>query len=151
VEFVVIANDPSLQEQQSLREFQQEYPRVRVIEVVREGIYASWNRGVRAAQSDVIGFWNVDDVRFAEPLCDGLDTIETGCELVYFAHTVVRMGDRWQRRPHYRTYEAIPYDAASHRRRMKCGPFFMFTKALYERVGPFDERFKIAGDWEWCV
>ncbi len=151
VEYVIIANDATPQERQSLHEFQEEYPRVRLIEVVREGIYASWNRGVRAAQSDFIGFWNVDDVRFSEPLLAGLEALKSGCELVYFAHTVVRTGDRWQRRPHYRTYEAIPYDAALHRRRMKCGPFFIFKRSLYERVGPFDERFKITGDWEWCV
>ncbi len=27
----------------------------------------------------------------------------------------------------------------------------MFTKALYKQVGPFDEQFKIAGDFDWCV
>ncbi len=34
---------------------------------------------------------------------------------------------------------------------MLCGPFFLFTKSLYARVGPFDEQFKIAGDFDWCV
>ena len=27
----------------------------------------------------------------------------------------------------------------------------MFTKSLYEKVGPFDEQFKIAGDFDWCT
>ena len=27
----------------------------------------------------------------------------------------------------------------------------MFTKALFERVGPFDEQFKISGDFDWCA
>lgn len=33
---------------------------------------------------------------------------------------------------------------------MKCGPFFMFAPELYVSVGA-DERFRIVGDWEWCV
>jgi len=34
---------------------------------------------------------------------------------------------------------------------MHCGPFFIFTKSLCKKVGPFDEQFKIAGDFDWCV
>lgn len=151
VEYLIIANDPTAQEQQSLHEFQQEYTNARVIEVVREGVYASWNRGVRAARGEAIGFWNVDDVRFSEPLLDGIKRIDEGCSLVYFAHTVVRTDNRWQLRPQYQTYEAVPYDAAYHRRQMKCGPFFLFARSLFDQVGPFDERFRIAGDWEWCI
>jgi glycosyltransferase involved in cell wall biosynthesis len=151
VEYVIIANDPTPYETQSLREFQEEYGKVRIIEVIREGVYASWNRGVRAAQGEIVGFWNVDDVRFSDPLCDGVKAIQEGCQLVYFAHTVVRTDNRWQLRPHYQTYDAIPYDATMHRRRMKCGPFFIFAKSLFELIGPFDERFTIAGDWEWCI
>jgi hypothetical protein len=151
VEYVIIANDPTPQETQSLREFCEEYGHARVIEVPREGVYASWNRGVREAQGEIVGFWNVDDVRFSEPLVDGVKSIQSGCQLVYFAHTVVRTDNRWQLRPHYQTYDAIPYDPVPHRRRMKCGPFFIFKKSLYEQIGAFDERFKIAGDWEWCI
>jgi len=31
------------------------------------------------------------------------------------------------------------------------GPFFMFHRSLFQKAGPFDEQFKIAGDFEWCV
>jgi glycosyltransferase involved in cell wall biosynthesis len=151
VEYVMIANDPTPQELQSLHEFRREHGNVHLIEVVREGVYASWNRGVRAAQGEIVGFWNVDDVRFSEPLIDGVQAIRGGCQLVYFAHTVVRTDNRWQLRPHYQTYDAIPYDPDAHRRRMKCGPFFIFARSLYDQVGAFDERFNIAGDWEWCI
>jgi len=29
------------------------------------------------------------------------------------------------------------------------GPFFLFSRSFYEKVGPFDEQFRIAGDFEW--
>lgn len=44
-----------------------------------------------------------------------------------------------------------PFDRTEFTRSMHCGPFFMFHRSLFEKVGPFDEQFKIAGDFEWCV
>src|SRR5690606_34150074 len=37
------------------------------------------------------------------------------------------------------------------RRRMQAGPFFLFHRDLYTRVGAFDARFRVVGDWEWAV
>jgi hypothetical protein len=34
---------------------------------------------------------------------------------------------------------------------MHCGPFFIFTRELYNKMGPFDEQFKIVADFDWCV
>jgi hypothetical protein len=34
---------------------------------------------------------------------------------------------------------------------MMVGPFFVFARRLYDRIGPFDEQFRIVGDFEWCV
>src|SRR3990167_3573116 len=34
---------------------------------------------------------------------------------------------------------------------MHCGPFFIFSRSLYDKVGPFDEQFRIVGDFDWCI
>lgn len=148
LEFIIVANDATERERLLLDDFATPDADVRVLHVPRESLYASWNRGVQAATGQAIGFWNVDDIRTPEGLIAGYKLIaDTGCKLVYFSHTVIRTGKRETRR----TYPAVPYDPEVHRRVMKCGPFFMFAPELYQQVGAFDERFRIVGDWEWCI
>lgn len=143
IEIVIIANDATPTERALLAPLS-DHPNVQILYVPRESLYASWNRGVRAAQGTVIGFWNVDDQRRADALIRGYEQIRQGCQLVYFAYEVIRPTET-------RRYPAIPFDPIAHRRQMKCGPFFLFDRALFEQIGPFDERFRIAGDFEWCA
>jgi glycosyltransferase involved in cell wall biosynthesis len=143
IEYVVVANDATAYEREFLKGFD-----AKVIHVSRESLYASWNRGVKAASGEAIGFWNVDDIRTVDGIVEGYRKITQGCKLVYFAHTVIRTQNGREER---RTYPAVPFDVELHRRVMKCGPFFMFSPSLYREVGGFDERFRIVGDWEWCV
>lgn len=147
LEFVIVANDATPAERDLIDRLCASLPLVTVLHVDRETLYASWNRGVRAAKAGVIGFWNVDDVRTPEGLIEGYQRILQGCKLVYFSHRVIRTTGH---RSTTRTYPAIPYVAEHHRQQMKCGPFFMFDRALYDEIGPFDERFRITGDFEWC-
>ena len=30
-----------------------------------------------------------------------------------------------------------------------CGPFFMFQRSVFDKIGPFDETFNVAGDFDW--
>jgi GT2 family glycosyltransferase len=43
------------------------------------------------------------------------------------------------------------FDQKRFDREMHCGPFYLFTKSLYEKIGPYDETFRIAGDYDWCT
>ena len=36
------------------------------IKVPREGLYKSWNRGIKLAKGEYITIWNVDDIRYPE-------------------------------------------------------------------------------------
>ncbi len=150
LELVVVANDATAGERTLLEMLAARVAQARVIHVPRETLYASWNRGVAEAAGAVLGFWNVDDVRTAQALMAGAARMRAGCRLVYFPYTVHRPDAVIP--PHRtREYPARPYDREDHRRVMRCGPFFMFARDLYAAVGPFDERFRIVGDWDWCI
>jgi hypothetical protein len=148
LEFIPVVNDASPYERQLVEDFARRVPHVHPVFVPRETLYASWNRGVKLTSGQVVGFWNVDDVRTVAALVDGYQRIQQGCELVYFSYTVIRPKSFFYRE---RVYPAVPFDAEVHRRKMKCSPFFLFNPSLYEKAGDFDERFRIVGDWEWCV
>jgi glycosyltransferase involved in cell wall biosynthesis len=145
LEFVIVANDAQPDERALIDTFAADTPNVRVLYVGRESLYASWNRGIKAAAGQVIGFWNADDARTAAGILDGVQRMRGGCEIVYFAYEIHNPPNP------VRLFAARPVDEAGHRRRMEAGPFFLFRRDLFERVGRFDDRFRVVGDWEWIV
>lgn len=155
LELIVIANEPTPAEDRLLVELaaRADAASVRVERVPRETLYASWNRGVRLAAGRVVGFWNVDDLRTADGLLEGLRRIDGGCDLVYFPW-LLKTRWRWLGRfdvPHNVYQTALPYHPETFTAEMKAGPFFMFRREFYAINGPFDERFRVSGDFDWCV
>ncbi|MFA5990995.1 MAG: glycosyltransferase [Candidatus Doudnabacteria bacterium] len=158
LEVIVIGNDLQESELAELQKQQKYAPWLKVVDVPRETLYASWNRGVEMAQGEILGFWNVDDVRYFSALPDTVELFKKGAELVYFPFFIKRyisiFGKSflvWKSKidkaiPEYNNITKLEF-----MRSMFCGPFFMFTKSLFGKVGPFDEQFKIAGDFDWCV
>jgi hypothetical protein len=158
LEMVLVANDPSEQERQQILYLKERLEHAQtagfvLLEVPRETVYASWNRGVRASSGRCIGFWNIDDVRTAGALIEGHRLISDGCALVYFPY-VVQMSYRVLglfKVTRSTLYKALPYDREVFTRAMRGGSFWLFARELYDQVGAFDEHFKIAGDFEWCA
>ena len=156
-EIVIVSNDTSDATRKKLEEFIKTNNAenwLHVFNVPRESLYASWNRGVALAKNDIIGFWNVDDARYPDAVADAVKLIkENGVELVYFPFII-----KWYLKFFglvvlVKRKKIIPqvFNKREFTRSMHCGPFFIFSKSLYDRVGPFDEQFKIAGDFDWCI
>ncbi len=151
-EVIVIANDPT-EKERGLRETFGNKKWFTLVEVKREPLYATWNRGVELASGDVIGFWNVDDLRRPEAIIDGLELIKKGAELVYYPFTIKWYVSllHWALPVRFKTIQPPLYEKREFMQSMHCGPFFIFRKSLYEAIGPFDEQFKIVGDFDWCI
>ena len=152
-EVIAISNDPTEFEKEKLFNFKNDHSFFKLIEVPREPIYATWNRGVREANGEVVGFWNVDDIRYPKAIVEGLSLIKQGNDLVYFPF-------RYKRYIHIVGFDVLvknkiikvpEFDRNEFTRSMICGQFLIFKKDFYDKVGPFDEQFKIAGDFDWCV
>ena len=156
-EIVIVGNDTSAATRKKLEEFVKTdnvADWLRVCHVSRESLYASWSRGVALAKNDIIGFWNVDDIRYADAVADAVRLIkENGAELVYFPFII-----KWYLKFFGLAFlvkrkKIVPpvFDRREFTRSMHCGPFFIFSRSLYDKVGPFDEQFKIVGDFDWCI
>ena len=155
-ELILILNSPSASELQAARDLEQvgsRQFRVRSVQVVRETLYASWNRGMRLATGGVLGFWNVDDCRYPSAVAEAVAGVRSGASLMYFPYVVDHRWRKWGFVPRRRRtlYHAVEFDPEVFRRTFRLGPFFMFSRALYEVVGPFDEQFRISGDLDWCL
>jgi len=151
-EVIVIANDPTAAELSFMKKFGGE-DWFRSAVVGREPLYATWNRGIELSKGDIIAFWNVDDIRNADAVIDGARLIDNGADLVNFPFLIKWYLNIFNLFLSVKSKFITPpeYERAEFMRSMHCGPFFMFKKSLYFLVGPFDEQFRIVGDFDWCV
>ncbi len=112
------------------------------------GIYDALNKGIRMASGDVIGFMHADD-EFASPraldrIAAAFDDPDVGA--VYGDLVYVRKSD---------TSRVVRYWRAGEYQRnhlthgwMPPHPTFYVRKDIYQRLGAFDTRYKIAADYE---
>lgn len=156
LQLVVVANDATATHRYWLSHLSQRLSSeglgsLDVQQVSRETLYASWNRGLAAAKAPCLGFWNVDDVRSSAALVEGRELMALGAELVYFPEVSVCANRRGILGRDVSFPAAPPFERDTFRSSMPLGPFFLFSRELYERVGPFDEQFHVAGDFEWAA
>lgn len=123
---------------------------IQVFPVRRESLYASWNRGILAANSLAVTFWNADDTRHADAMLEGIARIRDGADIVYY-DWVVEKRDPSSGKARLVVDSAPPFDPYLFSKQMLCAHFFMFRRSLFDAVGPFDAQLKIAGDREWCI
>jgi hypothetical protein len=153
LEVVLVANDPTPGEQDHLRRLVDALGGSAIrLDVPHESLYASWTRGIAASSGLCLAIWNADDERYADALIEGYRLIADGCEIVDFPFAALRE-IRWLGLFTTRHQRRLPcqYDPVNFRRKARTGPFFMFSRAVYDRVGPFDGHFLIAGDFDWCA
>ncbi len=147
-EIILVANDSTPLELRLLESL--EAPFV-VLQVPREPIYASWNRGVRAAQGDFVTFWGVDDTRYADAICQGVKALsKSNADIAYFPFRYHRFVPifGFSLLAKIKTFIPPSFDRKRFMQEMHCGPHFMARRSLFERIGYFDESFRIAGDFE---
>ncbi len=112
------------------------------------GIYDALNKGIQQATGEVVGFLHSDDIfessavlakvaaAFRDPAVDAAYG-----DLVYVRYDDVNQVIRY--------WKSGPYDdAALSRGWMPPHPTFYVRRTLYERLGGFDTRYRIAADYD---
>lgn len=145
VEFLLILNDGTDRERDIIKNYiKGKETSYVLIEVPREPLYATWNRGVAKSKGEYCAIWNVDDVRTPDSLSKQFDT------LVKNPKAVLTYGDYYCVK-HYGDTDGVRYYAPSADSKLKyvdhvIGPFPMWKKLVHNVVGYFDEQFKLVGD-----
>lgn len=151
-EFLLLFNDPTSEEECLVQKYIEGKPYFKYFKIARETLYATWNRGIKLAQGEYIANWNVDDCRKPDSLQRQAEALDRHfeCAIAYGdTISVPNFGDKTGRRNVEKTFNPQNKPLFKHSFFMSCFP--MWRKSIHERVGYFDEQFKLVGDFEFQV
>lgn len=122
--------------------------------VERESLYRAWNRGARYSRARYISNANLDDrhrADFFETLSRDLDR-EPSVQLIYPAQYLTTIANEHFRDHHpVRSWAWPDYTLEQLRIGNHVGSQPMWRRTLHQKIGWFEERYRIAGDYDfWC-
>ena len=114
-----------------------------------KGVYDAFNKGIKLATGDVIGFLNADDTfnneNSIQDIVDAFSNNET--DIVYGNLDYVNEEGKV-----IRNWISKPYEKGLVKKAwMPAHPSFYCKKEVYDRLGGYNDSFKIAGDFELCL
>jgi glycosyltransferase len=119
-----------------------------IISEADKGVYDAFNKGLNLATGDIIGFLNADDVFFdndsllkiSNAFTDGVDIVYGNLDYIDESGKVIR------------NWISQPYKLGRVKKAwMPAHPTFYCRKEVYDRLGGYNDSFKIAGDFELCL
>jgi len=150
IEIVLNHHEPSKKEVELVKKFQKKYPG-RLNHLINKSViplYSSWNRCIRNSKGKYLAIWNIDDLRTENSLELQYNIIKNdNVGFVYGNYTSVKkFGSKNGFFINHRKFNKSELI-----RSMILGPFFMFKKNLCNKIGFFDEQFKVAGDFDFAI
>lgn len=150
-EVLLIHNVPNEEEMNIINKFLPQLPFVKHIVVPqREGLYASWNRGIILAKGEFVAIWNVDDIRTPDSLTLQKNALLTGKAAMCYGdfYGTSNYGPYKERLYEYKDYSHFRKEALSIH---IIGCFPMWRKEIHKDVGYFDEQFRLVSDYEFQI
>jgi glycosyltransferase len=127
-----------------------DFPHIsKIISELDKGVYDAFNKGLRLAIGEIVGFLNSDDVFYNEnsvqEIADAFLSNEV--DIVYGDLNYVN-----EEKKIIRNWISKPYKKGLMKKAwMPAHPTFYCRKAIYDRLGGYNDSFKIAGDFELCL
>ena len=121
----------------------------KIISEQDKGVYDAFNKGLNLATGDIIGFLNADDVFYSEnsvqEIVNAFSNNET--DIVYgnldYINDEGKVIRNWISKPYKKDLMKKAW--------MPAHPTFYCKKEVYNRLGSYNDSFKIAGDFELCL
>jgi len=126
------------------------FPHVsKIISESDKGVYDAFNKGLKIATGDIIGFLNADDVFYDSnsvlEIVNAFSIYET--DIVYGNLDYVNEDGKV-----IRNWISRPYEVGLMKKAwMPAHPTFYCKKEVYDRLGGYNDSFKIGGDFELCL
>ena len=123
-----------------------QFPHIsKIISETDNGIYDAFNKGLKLASGDIIGFLNSDDIFYnnnclqmiANAFDEETDAVFGNLDYLDYEGKVTR---KWRSKSFV--------NGAFKKGWMPAHPTFYCKKEVYDKLGNYDSNFKIAGDFE---
>ena len=121
----------------------------KIISEPDNGVYDAFNKGLKLATGEIIGFLNADDVFYSEKAVEDIvnafsnneaDIVYGNLDYVNKEEKVIR---NWISKPYVKGLVKNAW--------MPAHPTFYCKKEVYDRLGDYNDSFRIAGDFELCL
>jgi glycosyltransferase len=121
----------------------------KIISESDKGVYDAFNKGLKLAKGDIIGFLNADDTFYNEnsiqEIVDAFN--QNNVSIVYgnldYINEEEKIIRNWISRPYKQGLVKKAW--------MPAHPTFYCKKDVYDRLGGYNDSFKIGGDFELCL
>lgn len=151
-EFLLLHNQPTEEETAIIKKYLPQFPvATHVIIPEREGLYATWNRGARMATADLITVWNVDDIRSPESLRLQMNALLENPEAGMSYGDFYGTNEYGEHKSHFYTYPEWSADNKEFERSHLVGCFQMWRKSIHEKIGYYDENFRLVSDMDFQI
>jgi glycosyltransferase involved in cell wall biosynthesis len=154
LEIIVINSGSQQNEEAVVKEFQKIYRNIVYIKTEREGLYAAWNRAVKAASGQFLTSANTDDRHRKDAFEIMADTMLANSDiaLVYADQILTDTPN-----PVFENHHAlmtIEWPEFSMQRLLNnccVGSQPVWRKSLHDEIGLFDETLTCAADWDFWI
>lgn len=122
------------------------YPHIsKIISEPDKGVYDAFNKGLKLATGEVIGFLNSDDIFYDETVLDTIvDNFDNENDCVFANLDYINKKGKVVRK-----WRSKPYQKGSFSKGwMPAHPTFYCRKSVYDQLGGYNDSFDIAGDFE---
>ena len=153
LQVVLDHNEPSEEELQWVREFDEKHPGVikHIIVDPVEPIGTSMNRCIREADADYVAIWNVDDLRTPDSLEKQVNILLENEEYGISHGNFVIVNQFPGNKGKFVDHSIYSHTPKEFTRSMVLGPFFMWRKSLCDVAGMFDEQLKSGADFDLAI
>ncbi len=147
-EILLLHNDPTEAELQIIESWKSKVS-VQLRHIIipeREGLYRTWNRGVKLAQGEFLAIWNVDDQRSAGSLQAQAECLDQNPNAVLCYGSYIGV-QRFAAREG-ELYRFPDFQPQAFLRSCFLSPFPLWRASLHKTIGYFDEAYRSAGDYD---
>lgn len=116
----------------------------------REGLYSTWNRGIKLSQGEYITIWNVDDIRFPLSIHQQAETLDQNpqADITYGDfYYMYQYGDISKNFIQNKDFIVSPKNFSDSSNRM----FSNVEKKNSSKIGYFDEQLKLVADFDFQI
>ncbi len=152
IEFLLLHNDPQPEEEAIIERFLPNLPQLVHVKITeREGLYATWNRGIKLAKGDYITVWNVDDIRFTDSIMMQARALDEHPDSglaygdIYLSAQYGQKGSTLTQSPEWSE------SASDFYMRYHISCFQMWRKSIHTTIGYYDEQFRCSADFDFQI